>query len=846
MSEDNMDPQDEKEQGELFNEENGGEIITDDEVVNINDAMKSAYLDYAMSVIVGRALPDVRDGLKPVHRRILYSMYASGFLPGRPYKKSARIVGDVLGRYHPHGDTAVYDSLVRMAQDFSLRYMLIDGQGNYGSIDGDNAAAMRYTEARMTKLSIELLRDIEKETVDFVPNFDESLEEPSVLPTRVPTLLLNGTSGIAVGMATNIPPHNLGEVLNAVEALIDNPDISVEELCEHVPGPDFPTGALICGNEGIRKAYETGRGVVVVRAKYHMEDVRNKRAIIIDEIPYQVNKANLIMKIADLVNDKKLTGISDLRDESDRKGMRIYIELKRDAVEAVVINQLFKHTALQSSFGINMVALVRGIPKTLSLKEVLMHYVEHRKEVIVRRTEHDLRLAKNRLHILEGLRIALENIDEIIKLIKAAPDAAVAKTQLMERFSLSEKQSTAILEMRLQRLTGLERDKIEAEYKELVERIADLEDLLKNEPRILNVIKDEHSDINSKFGDERRTEIGLPVHTMEMEDLIPDQDVAILISKKGLIKRMPVETFRSQLRGGRGVSGMSTRDDDIIDNIIVTSTHQYLLCFASSGKVHKIKAYDVPESSRQSKGTSIAHFLQLPEEEYITTIIPVRSFDTDETLIMVTAKGIVKKTALSAYSHFKTRAIIGINLDEGDTLNWVMKSKGKQDIILATTAGMVIRFSEDQVREVGRASRGVKGIKIKEEDALVSARLLDPEDEKSLYLLMTRKGYGKNLRVNEFKNQNRGGIGVKALRFRKTVKGDEVTGALVVCKEDDIIAATTKGTVCRQKIENISVQRRGSQGVCIIKLDASDTVEAIAKVIKTEEDEQQQTLDAAE
>ena len=819
----------------------GGDTFDNVSLINIDDEMKSSYLEYAMSVIVGRALPDVRDGLKPVHRRILYSMYESGYTSSKPYKKCARIVGDVLGRYHPHGDTAVYDSLVRMAQDFSMRYQLIDGQGNYGSIDGDNAAAMRYTEAKMAKLSMELLHDIEKETVSFAPNFDESLEEPTVLPTRLPMLLLNGTSGIAVGMATNIPPHNLTEVINGVNHYIDNPESTISELMEHVKGPDFPTKAIICGQAGIISAYETGRGIITLRSRTHYEENKKRRAIIVTEIPYQVNKANVIMKIAELVNDKKINGISDLRDESDRKGLRIYIELKRDAQEEIILNQLFKHTQLQTSFGINIVALVKGQPKTLNLREIFFHYVNHRKEVIRKRTEYDLKIAKNRLHILEGLRIALQHIDKIIELIKKSNDAHLARAALIEQYNLSEKQANAILDMRLQRLTGLEQEKIEKEYSELKIKIDDLEDILVNKPRVLQIIKDEHNELKDRFGDERRTEIGQEISQVDIEDLIPKQSVAILRTKNGFIKRMPISNFRSQLRGGRGVSGISTRQEDIIKQILVTNSHDFLLCFTSTGKVHKIKAYQIPESSRTSKGLSINHLLELEENEKITSLIPVNNFESNEYLLMCTIKGVIKKTELSSFSYFKTRAIRAINLDEGDELSWVLQSNGEKDIILATSAGMVIRFDEKQVRAMGRTSRGVRAIKIKPDDNLVSVRLIDPDTTKCFLLLLTLKGYGKNIRVDEFKVQNRGGIGVKALKFRKTIPGDLVTDAEVVEKEDEIIVATFSGNICRQKVDNISVQRRTSQGVRIIKLDNKDEVMSMAKVMEMDEEEEEKS-----
>jgi len=805
-------------------------------LVNINDEMKNAYLEYAMSVIVGRALPDVRDGLKPVHRRILYSMYESGYTAGRPYKKSARIVGDVLGRYHPHGDTAVYDSLVRMAQDFSMRYMLIDGQGNYGSIDGDNAAAMRYTEARMSRMAMTFLEDIEKNTVDFTPNFDESLTEPNVLPTRVPGLLLNGSSGIAVGMATNIPPHNLNELVGGIHALIDNPDINTEGLMEHIKGPDFPTGAMICGTEGIIKAYETGRGSIKVRAKAHFEEVKKggKDAIIFTEIPYMVNKANLIIKIAELVGDKKLTGIADLRDESDRKGLRIYVELKRDATKEVVLNQLYKHTQLQTTFGVNMVALVKGLPRTLNLKQVLTEYVAHRKEVVQRRTQFELEKAEARLHILEGLRIALDNIDEVIELIKKSADTESARKGLMERFKLSEKQANAILEMRLQRLTGLERDKIEAEYADLVEKIKDLKDILANEGRVYTIIKDELAEVRDKFGDERRSEIGAAVEDMSMEDLIPNKQNAVLISKNGFVKRMPIDIFRAQNRGGRGVNSMTTRDEDVIDQLLITNAHDYLLCFSTKGRVFKIKTYQLPEASRQSKGVSIAHFLNMEEGEELSTIVDVKTFETQDYLFMATKNGVVKKTEVKAFVHFKNRPIVAINLDDGDALKWVKKTTGNKDILLVTSAGMVIRFEEEQARPLGRASRGVRGIKIRPEDSLISMNIVDREEEKLFIMIITNYGYGKNIKVDEFKCQNRAGIGVKSLKFRKTQPGDAVTDAVIVNKEDEVMIVTSSGTLCRQKVASISTQRRESQGVRIVKLDSKDAVIAMSKVPEEE------------
>ncbi|MFT5170266.1 MAG: DNA gyrase subunit A [Candidatus Marinamargulisbacteria bacterium] len=831
------------EQTELIASGGDGDLPSNEKLINIEDEMKSSYLEYAMSVIVGRALPDVRDGLKPVHRRILYSMYESGYVASKPYKKCARIVGDVLGRYHPHGDTAVYDSLVRMAQDFSLRYMLIDGQGNYGSVDGDNAAAMRYTEAKMSKISMNLLEDIEKETVDFTPNFDESLKEPSVLPARLPTLLLNGTSGIAVGMATNIPPHNLNELVAGVCALVDNPDLEIEELMTHVTAPDFPTGGTICGTEGLTKAYHTGRGSVVIRAKTSYEESRKKgkEAIIVHELPYQVNKANLIIKIAELVQEKKIPGISDLRDESDRKGMRIYIELKRDASREVVLNQLFKHTQLQNSFGMNMVALAGGVPKTLNLKQILSYYLDHRRVVITRRTEYDLRKAQERLHILEGLRIALDNIDAVIKLIRASENAEVARKGLIETFKLSERQANAILEMRLQRLTGLERGKIENEYSALVETIKDLQDILANKNRVSGIIKEEHISIREKFGDERKTVVGAAVQNVGIEDLIPRKKVAVLISRNGFVKRMPLSLFKSQLRGGRGVNSMATRDQDRIEQFLVASTHDYLMCFTDKGRAFKIKTYQVPEASKQSKGVSMGHFLNLESDEKITTAVDVSDFKAGGYLFMTTQKGVVKKTELESFVHFKNRPIIAINLDDGDKLKWVRKTQGDQDIVLVTSSGMAIRFQEDQVRAMGRSSRGVRGIRLRPEDELVSADVVEREEQKLNLLIITKKGYGKNIRISEFRCQARGGIGVKSLTFRKTVKGDRVVDAVTVLKDNEIMIVTNSGTMCRQEINKISTQRRVSQGVRIMNISNSDEVVAVNQVIDDpDEDEEQE------
>ncbi|MFA5879035.1 MAG: DNA gyrase subunit A [Candidatus Margulisiibacteriota bacterium] len=805
-------------------------------LINIDDEMKSSFLAYAMSVIVCRALPDVRDGLKPVHRRILYAMYDANYVAGKPYKKCARIVGDVLGRYHPHGDTAVYDSLVRMAQDFSMRYELIDGQGNYGSVDGDSAAAMRYTEARMSKISMELLADIEKNTVDFVPNFDESLTEPSVLPSRLPNLLLNGSSGIAVGMATNIPPHHLGELVDGICALIDNPDLEILDLLEYIKGPDFPTGGIICGTHGIKQAYLTGRGSITIRAKVKFEESKKKgkQSIIVEELPYQVNKASLIMKIAELVQEKKLVGIADLRDESDRKGMRIYIELKKDAQGEVVLNQLYKHTQLQNYFGINTVALVNGVPKTLNLKDILTHYIAHRKVVIIRRTQFDLKKAQDRVHILEGLRIALQNIDAVIALIKQSKDVETARLGLIEKFALSEKQAIAILEMRLQRLTNLERNKLEDEYQNLMNLIKDLEDILSNEPRIYQIIKDEQLEIKAKYNDKRRTEIGCSVETLDLEDMIADEKMAVLISKKGFIKRLSLTNFRSQMRGGRGVNSMNIRDEDLVDQLLIASNLEHLLCFTTKGRVFRIKVYQIPEASRQSKGISVSHFFDLEDNEEITSAISLKNLNETDCLFMTTQKGIVKKTQINAFVNLKNRSIIAINLDEGDKLKWVRRTNGNKDIILITRLGMAIRFNETEIRILGRGTRGVKGINIKDNDSLISMDVIDPNESNLCLLLLTEQGFGKTIEIKAFKRQGRGGIGVRSFKFRKKIDNDKIADAIITAKDHELMIITEQGTMCRQKIASISTQSRTAQGVKVVKLDKNDTVIAIEKVFEEE------------
>ncbi|MFH1428910.1 MAG: DNA gyrase subunit A [Candidatus Margulisiibacteriota bacterium] len=806
--------------------------------LNIVDEMKSSYIDYAMSVIVSRALPDARDGLKPVHRRILFAMNEQGMTPGRPYKKSARLVGDVLGKYHPHGDSAVYDAMVRMAQDFAMRYPLVDGQGNFGSIDGDNAAAMRYTEARMARIATPMLEDIDKETVDFIPNFDESLQEPTVLPAKLPNLLLNGASGIAVGMATNIPPHNLGELIDGIIELIDNPDATIADLMQHIKGPDFPTGGSICGKEGIQSAYYTGRGSVVMRAKIHTEEVKRKKdreALIVTEIPYQVNKSNLVIRIADLVRDKKLTGIADLRDESDRKGMRIYIEMKKDANPDVVLNQLYKHTPLRSTFGVNLLAIVDGVPRTLNLKECLQQYLKHRENIITRRTQYDLRKAEERAHILEGLRIALQNLDAVIKQIRASKTAEEAKTGLVAQFGLTEIQAQAILDMRLQRLTGLEQEKIESEYHELLKIIADLKDILANRIRVLDIIKEELADIKAKFNNERRTQLEASAEEVDLDDLIPEETVAVFVTTQGFIKRVAVDSFRSQLRGGRGVMGMNTRDEDKVDTIMVVSTHTWLLCFTNFGKAYRLKVYSIPDATKQGKGRSFATVLNLADGEWVRGMVPIDDFTSDNTyLMMATEKGVVKKTALSEFQHLRNSSVIAIKLDQDDDLLMVHKTNGNQDVVMATRNGVMIRFQESDVRVMGRATRGVRGISLKGEDQVISFDIV--RDNVSLFLA-THFGYGKRTQLTEYRCQNRGGMGVRAIQLRdKKGEKDTVIKSLLVGPGDELICVTKNGTVNRQEAYAISSQRRAARGVIVQRLDDDDELIDVARVVKEDAD----------
>ncbi|PZE19096.1 DNA gyrase subunit A [Paenibacillus xerothermodurans] len=798
--------------------------------IDIGTEMRSSFMDYAMSIIVSRALPDVRDGLKPVHRRILYAMSELGMSPDKPYKKSARIVGEVIGKYHPHGDSAVYETMVRMAQDFSLRYMLVDGHGNFGSIDGDMAAAMRYTEARLSKIAMELLRDINKETIDFVPNYDGEEQEPAVLPARFPNLLVNGSSGIAVGMATNIPPHNLREVIDGVQQLIDNPDVTPMELMESIKGPDFPTAGYIMGREGIRQAYSTGRGSVTMRAKATIEENNSRARIIVHELPYQVNKARLIEKIAELVREKRIDGITDLRDESDRNGMRIVIELRRDINPNVVLNNLYKHTAMQSNFGIIMLALVDGEPKVLNLKEMLYHYLEHQKVVIRRRTEYDLRKAEARAHILEGLRIALDHLDAVIALIRASRTTEEARDGLMEQFSLSFDQAQAILDMRLQRLTGLEREKIENEYAELLKKIAEYKAILADEQLVLAIISEELHEIKEKFGDERRSEITIGEDSIEDEDLIPREDVIITITHTGYVKRSPVTTYRSQRRGGKGVIGMDTKDNDFVEHLFVTNTHHFLLFFTNKGKVYRLKAYEVPDLRRTARGTPIINLIQIEQGETINAVIPVESFDPEQHLFFATKNGLVKKTPLDDYANIRKGGLIAITLREDDDLIAVRLTDGNRTIIMGTQQGISIHFPETDVRAMGRSATGVKGITIGEDDAVID---MDVVREDSSVLIVTSKGFGKRTPVSEYRLQTRGGKGIKTLNV--TPKNGPVVGLKIVDDDEDLMIITALGTIIRTSMAGISMMGRNTQGVKLINIRDEDEVATVARVQKSEE-----------
>ena len=792
--------------------------------VDLSNEMRNSYIDYAMSVIVSRALPDVRDGLKPVHRRILYAMQEAGMGSTKPYKKSARIVGEVLGKYHPHGDTSVYDAIVRMAQDFSMRYMLADGHGNFGSVDGDPAAAMRYTEVRMSKIAELMLQDIDKDTVDFVPNYDESLKEPSVLPAKFPQLLVNGTSGIAVGMATNIPPHNMGEVIDGTLMLIDHPDATVDELMTVIKGPDFPTAGLILGKEGIRQAYTTGRGVIKMRANAHIETMSNgKPRIIVTELPYQVNKARLIEKIADLVRNKEIEGITDLRDESDRNGMRIVIELRRDANANVLLNQLYKHTQLQESFGTIMLALVDGKPKVLNLKEILHYYIKHQEDVITRRTKYELAKAEARAHILEGLTIALDHLDAVITTIRESRTADIARTALMQGFKLSEKQAQAILDLRLQRLTGLEREKIEEEYQETLKAIEEYKAILADESRILGIIKDELTQVKEKYGDARRTRITIDTSELNVEDLIAEEDVVITLTHNNYIKRMPLDTYRRQNRGGKGIKGMGTKAADFVDNMLITTTHHTILFFTSRGRVYHLKAYEINEASRTAKGTAIINLLQLEPGEKITAIIQVKEFQPDHFLFMATKKGIVKKTDIMEFRNLHKGGLIAIRLDDDDDLIGVKFTDGDSYIMLGTKDGQAIAFSEEDVRAMGRTARGVKGISLKLGDEVVGMDIVRRNAE---VLTVTAGGYGKRTPTEDYRAQTRGGKGL--INLKVTEKTGVVIGFKVVHPGQELMLITTGGIVIRTNVDDISTISRNTQGVKLMDIAEDDQVASMA------------------
>ncbi len=817
---------------------NEGKVVE----IDINKEMKRCYIDYAMSVIVGRALPDVRDGLKPVHRRILYSMNELGLAPEKGYRKCARIVGEVLGKYHPHGDTSVYDALVRMAQDFSMRYMLVDGHGNFGSVDGDSAAAMRYTEAKMNKIAAEMLRDITKDTVDFIPNFDGEEKEPVVLPSRYPNLLVNGSSGIAVGMATNIPPHNLGEVIDGTIMLIDNPETTVLELMTTIKGPDFPTGATIMGKAGIRAAYETGKGRVIVRAKAEIEEENNRHKIIVTEIPYQVNKAKLIENIADLVKDKKIVGISDLRDESDRDGMRIVIELKKDANPNVVLNLLYKHTKMQDTFGVIMLALVNNEPQVLNLKQVLGYYIEFQKEVVTRRTVFELNKAEARAHILEGLRIALDNIDEVISIIRSSKTTEIARNTLMERFGLSDKQSQAILEMRLRRLTGLERDKIEEEYAEIMKQIEYLKSILASEEKLLSVIKEELTEIKRRYSDDRKTSIEKVVNEIDIEDLIQEEDVVVTLTHSGYIKRISADTYSAQKRGGRGIQAMSTKEDDFVEHVNITSTHSDVLFFTNKGRVYKLRAYEIPDAGRTAKGTNIINLIAIEQDERIETVLTIADNVTEGFLFMGTKQGLVKKTHLSEFKNLRKNGLIAINLRDGDELLKVKVTRGDADIIIVTQDGNAIRFNETDVRPMGRTASGVRSINLRKNDIAVC---MDIAVEGEDLLVVSENGFGKRTPITEYKVQRRGGTGL--ITYKLSEKTGKVVGATVCKLEDELMLINTSGVAIRINVSGISVTSRSAMGVTLMRTSEEEKIVAIAKISGGNEDKEEQlTLDENE
>ncbi len=845
--------------------------------ISLEEEMRRSYLDYAMSVIVGRALPDVRDGLKPVHRRVLFAMHELSNDWNRPYKKSARIVGDVIGKYHPHGDTAVYDTIVRMAQDFSLRYMLVDGQGNFGSVDGDNAAAMRYTEIRMSRIAHELLVDLDKETVDFGPNYDDSEKEPLILPAKIPNLLINGSSGIAVGMATNIPPHNLNEVINACLALLNHPEISVDELIEHIPAPDFPTAGIIYGVSGVRDGYRTGRGRVVMRARTHFEDMEkgSRQCIVVDELPYQVNKANLLIRIGELVRDKKIEGISDLRDESDKSGMRVVIELKRGEVPEVILNNLYKETQMQDTFGMNMVALLDGQPRLLNLKQILDAFLRHRREVVTRRTAFELKKARERGHLLEGLAVALSNVDEIIALIKAAPTPSVAKDAIMAKiwrsplveemlsraladanalrpdglgdefglqaqgYRLSDAQAQAILELRLQRLTGLEQEKIVDEYREVMDKIIDYLDILANPERITHIITEELDTIRQQFGDKRRSEIVIDTQDLSMEDLITPADVVVTLSHGGYIKSQILDEYRAQKRGGRGKLATSTKEDDFIDKLFIANTHDYILCFSSLGRVYWIKVYEVPQGGRLSRGKPIINLVQLEEGEKINAILPVKAFDETRFIFMATSFGTVKKTPLSEFSRPRNNGIIAIGLDEGDYLIGVELTEGKHDVMLFSDNGKAMRFSENDVRPMGRTARGVRGMKLGTGQKVIS--LLVAENEDLAVLTATENGYGKRTPISEYTRHNRGTQGMIAIKTSE--RNGKVVTAKLVKPDDEIMLITSGGILIRTRVNEVREMSRATQGVTLINLDAGEKLAGLERVIESDDDDNDNSSD---
>jgi DNA gyrase subunit A len=807
--------------------------FTDGKVVpvNLEEEMKRSYMLYSMSVIVGRALPDVRDGLKPIHRRILYAMNEIGLTSEKPHRKSATIVGEVMGKYHPHGDAAIYDALVRMAQDFSQRYILIDGHGNFGSVDGDPPAAMRYTEARMAKISQKLLADIDKDTVDFTPNFDESLKEPTVLPSRFPNLLVNGSSGIAVGMATNIPPHNLGEVIDGTVMLIDNPDATVEDLMTVIKGPDFPTGALIVGREGIRDAYTTGRGSVRMRARAQIETLSGGRnRIVVTEIPYQVNKSRLIENIAELVRNKKIDGITDLRDESDREGMRIVIDVRRDANANIILNQLYRHTQMQWTFGVIMLVLVDGEPKILDLKNMIHYYIEHQKEVIVRRTRFDLNKAEERAHILEGLKIALDNLDAVISLIRGSRTPEIAREGLMKNFNLSQKQAQAILDMRLQRLTGLERQKVEDELRDVAKLIEKLKGILADERKVLRIIKDELLEIRNEFADDRRTKITFGSSDFDVEDLIAEEDIAVTLTHQGYIKRLPLNTYRSQRRGGRGITGMNTKEEDFVEHLFITTTHNYILFFTDKGRVYSLKAYEVPEASRQARGTAIVNLIPLMPDETIRAVIPIRTFAPDRYLLFATRYGVVKKTALSDFDTRRKGGLIAIRLDPEDDLVSVKPTTGNQEVIIATARGRALKFNEKDVRSMGRDTRGVIGIRLAKGDTVIG---MDVVKEDRDFLVVTANGFGKRTPLDQYRTYSRARKGVRTIRL--TDKSGPAVAVKVLDGDDELMCISAEGIVIRMDVADIPQQGRPAQGVRVMRLEPGDQVVSIAQVVTRNE-----------